>query len=71
MLPAEPLVMQPDIPDTAVSSAMCSKTERVDIPVDVVRQAIVYVHVNVAPELNQQIVHAAAGAHGYSSQSSY
>jgi len=59
MLPAEPLLVPPDFPDTAVSSAhmlssaMCIWAEDVDIPVDVARQAILYVHANFASELSQ------------------
>ena len=53
MLPAEPLLVPRDIPDTAVSSAMCLWAQDVDIPVDVARQAIRYVHANFASRLSQ------------------
>ena len=53
MLPAAPLSVTPDFPDTAVSSAMCLWAEDVDIPVDIARQAVLYVHVNFASELSQ------------------
>ena len=53
MLPAEPLLMPPDFPDPAVSSAMCLWAEDVDIPVAVARQAILYVHANFVSELSQ------------------
>ncbi len=53
MLPAEPLLVPPDFPDTAVSSAMCLWAEDVDIRVDITRQAILYVHANFASELSQ------------------
>ena len=53
MLPAVPLLVPPDFLDTAVSSAMCLWAEDVDIPVDIARQAILYVHANFAPELSQ------------------
>ena len=35
MLPAAPLSVTPDFPDTAVSSVMCFWAEDVDIPVDI------------------------------------
>ncbi len=47
MLPAVPLLVPPDFPDTAVSSAMCLWAEDVDVPVDIARQAILYVHANL------------------------
>jgi len=53
MLPAVPLSVPPDFPDTAVSSAMCSCAEDVDIPVDIARQAVLYVHAKFASELSQ------------------
>ena len=53
MLPAVPLLVPPDFPDTAVSSAMCLWAEDVDVPVDIARQAILYVHANFASELSQ------------------
>ena len=53
MLPAMPLLVPPDFPDTAVSSAMCLWAEDVDVPVDIARQAILYVHANLASELSQ------------------
>jgi len=53
MLPAVPLLVPPDFPDTAVSSAMCLWAEDVDVPVDIARQAILYVHANLASELSQ------------------
>ncbi len=55
MLPAAamPLSVPPDFPDTAVSSAMCLWAEDVDIPVDIARQAVLYVHANFALELSQ------------------
>jgi len=53
MLPAVPLLVPPDFPDTAVSSATCLWAEDVDIPVDIARQAILYVHANFASELSQ------------------
>ena len=39
-LPAVPEMVPPDIPGTAVSSAMCIWAEDVDIPVDIARQAL-------------------------------
>ena len=39
MLPAMPLLVPPDFPDTAVSSAMCLWAEDVDNSVDIARQA--------------------------------
>lgn len=53
MLPAAPLSVTPDFPDTAVSSAMCLWAEDVDIPVDIARQAVLYVHAKFASELSQ------------------
>jgi len=47
------LRLPPDVPDTAVSSAMCLWAEDVDVPVDIARQAILYVHANLASELSQ------------------
>ena len=52
MLPAAPLSVTPDFPDTAVSSAMCLWAEDVDIPVDIARQAVLYVHAKFASELS-------------------
>ena len=46
MLPAMPLLVPPDFPDTAVSSAMCLWAEDVDNSVDIARQADLYVHAN-------------------------
>ncbi len=48
MLPAVPLLVPPDFPDTAVSSAMCLWAEDVDRYVDIARQAILYVHADFA-----------------------
>ena len=45
-------------PDTAVSCAMCLWAEEVDIPVDIARQAILYVYANFASELS---LHPSAG----------
>ena len=53
MLPALPLPLPPDFPDTTVSSAMCLWAEEVDISVDIARQAVVHVHANFATELSQ------------------
>ncbi|DBA69815.1 TPA: hypothetical protein ACH3X2_012534 [Trebouxia sp. C0005] len=53
MLPAVPLLVPLDLPDTAVSSAMCLWAEDVDIPVDIARQAVLHVHANFASELSQ------------------
>ena len=53
MLPTEPLLMPPEFPDPAVSSAMCLWAEDVDIPVAVARQPILYVHANFVSELSQ------------------
>jgi len=53
MLPAVPLSVPSDFPDTAVSSAMCLWAEDVDIPVDIARQAVLYVHAKFASELSQ------------------
>jgi hypothetical protein len=53
MLPAVPLSVPPDFHDTAVSSAMCLWAEDVDIPVDIARQAVLYVHAKFASELSQ------------------
>ncbi len=50
MLSAVPLSVPPDFLETAVSSAMCSWAEDVDIPVDIARQAILYVHAKFASE---------------------
>ena len=50
--------MAPEFPDTAVSSAMCLWAEYVDKPVDVARQAILYVHASFASELSQQTLSA-------------
>ena len=47
--------MPPDFPDTAVSSATCLWAEYSDIPVDVARQAILYVHASFASELSQHL----------------
>jgi len=55
MLPAVPLSVPPDFPDTAVSSAMYLWAEDVDIPVDIARQAVLYVHAKFASELSQHI----------------
>ncbi len=53
MLPAVPLSVPPEFPDTAVSSAMCLWAEDVDLPVDIARQAVLYVHAKLASELSQ------------------
>ncbi|DBA89966.1 TPA: hypothetical protein ACH3X2_004386 [Trebouxia sp. C0005] len=53
MLPAAPMLVPPDLPDTAMSSAMCLWAEDVDIPVDIARQAVLHVHANFASEFSQ------------------
>ena len=53
MLPALPLPLPADFPDTTVSSAMCLWAEEVDIAIDIARQAVVHVHANFATELSQ------------------
>ena len=53
LLPAVPLSVHPGFPDTAVSSAMCLWAEDVDIPADIARQAVLYVHAKFASELSQ------------------
>ncbi|DBA67627.1 TPA: hypothetical protein ACH3X2_001364 [Trebouxia sp. C0005] len=76
MLPAVPLLVSPDLPDTAASSAMCLWAEDVDIPVDIVKQAVLHVHANFASELSQHLSTdctclSKPGGHGHSNQSSH
>ncbi len=52
-LPAVPLLVPPDFPDPAVSSAMCFWAENVDEPVDIARQAVLCLHAKFASELSQ------------------
>ena len=61
MPPALPLPLPPDFPDSAVSSAMCLWAEEMEIPVDVARQAVLYVHANFALQLSQH----PSGSHIY------
>ena len=53
MLPAVLLLVPPDLPHTAVSSAICLWAEDIDIPVDIARQAVPHVHANFVSELSQ------------------
>ncbi len=55
---------------------MCLWAEDVDIPVDIARQAVLYVHAKLDSQpafFNRLhlLIQAAAGAHGHGSQSSH